>query len=417
MPAYTSLIPFISRQTAPVMKHLQRTTLGCLTFVFLLGAAAPRFAGADDPAPSKANAAFTLDEALRQLRLYPKDAYLQYVALQLARRENRVDEIAAQIRGNDWNGAAGRRDDVDLFSIFTGALAVQESLQLDTMRGQPLQRNRAGQPQELDAAQATQEKRRREIVDVAGLTGPTIKSHPWEEMLGNRKPDVGPLARKVPEDCFFAEFGSLTKLLDVLDSGDLWSKHVLHQTSGSARSQQVADRLKRQLVVETNPLLRQFYDLVVEEVALTGSDLFFNEGSDLTMLFRFKQPVVFKTRMDGFLKAAEKADAGVRRSTGKSGSIDYVHLTNADRSVHVYSAYPEANLHVRSNSLPAFERALAAIQGNSGDDRAVRRLGDTAEFAFIRTLMPRGAKEEDGFLYLSDAFIRKLVGPSLKLTE
>lgn len=425
MPAYTSVIPVISCQTAPAMKHLHLTTLGCLTLVLLAGAAIPQFAWAADPAPGKANAAFTLDEALQQLRLYPKDAYLQYVALQLARRENRVEEIAGQIRGNDGNGAAGRRDDVDLFSIFTGALAVQESLQLDTMRGDARGRQRqmrgqfqppgaaAGQ-QELDAAQ---EKRRREIVEVASLTGPTIKSHPWEEMLGTRKPDVGSLARKVPEDCFFAEFGSLTKLLDVLDSGDLWSKHVLHQTSGSARSQQVAERLKRQLAVETNPLLRQFYDLVVEEVALTGSDLFFNEGSDLTMLFRFKQPLVFKTRMDGFLQAAEKADAGVRRSKGKSGGIDYVHLTNADRTVHVYSAYPEANLHVRSNSLPAFERALAAIQGKSADGRAVRRLGDTAEFAFIRTLMPRGAKEEDGFLYLSDAFIRKLVGPSSKLTE
>ena len=31
--------------------------------------------------------------------------------------------------------------------------------------------------------------------------------------------------------------------------------------------------------------------------------------------------------------------------------------------------------------------------------------------------MPRDAKEEDGFVYLSDPFIRHLVGPQLKLTE
>ena len=31
--------------------------------------------------------------------------------------------------------------------------------------------------------------------------------------------------------------------------------------------------------------------------------------------------------------------------------------------------------------------------------------------------MPRGAAEEDGFVYLSDPFIRRLVGPQLKLTE
>ena len=31
--------------------------------------------------------------------------------------------------------------------------------------------------------------------------------------------------------------------------------------------------------------------------------------------------------------------------------------------------------------------------------------------------MPRGAKEEDGFVYMSDPFIRHMVGPQLKLSE
>src|SRR5205085_2666177 len=49
------------------------------------------------------------------------------------------------------------------------------------------------------------------------------------------------------------------------------------------------------------------------------------------------------------------------------------------------------------------------------DGKPVRRLGETAEFAYIRTLMPQGAREEDGFVYLSDPFIRKLVGPRFRL--
>src|SRR5262249_25703632 len=52
-----------------------------------------------------------------------------------------------------------------------------------------------------------------------------------------------------------------------------------------------------------------------------------------------------------------------------------------------------------------------AIQGKT------TQLGDTAEFKYIRTLMPRGAGEEDGFVYLSDPFIRHMVSPQLKLTE
>jgi hypothetical protein len=59
------------------------------------------------------------------------------------------------------------------------------------------------------------------------------------------------------------------------------------------------------------------------------------------------------------------------------------------------------------------EKTLKAIAG----DKSVPRLGETTEFKYIRTLMPRGDEREDGLVYLSDPFIRKLVGPELKLTE
>jgi len=63
------------------------------------------------------------------------------------------------------------------------------------------------------------------------------------------------------------------------------------------------------------------------------------------------------------------------------------------------------DLHVRSNSKPALERVLAAVAG----EKKLARLGDSAEFRYIRTLMPRGVNDEDGLIYLSDPFIRRLV--------
>jgi prepilin-type processing-associated H-X9-DG protein len=399
--------------------------------------------------------AWTLDEALSQLRLYPKDAYLQYVALQLARRENRLDGISQVIAGmignEDRAARMERANRVDLFSIFTGALAVQESLQLDTMRGETSRRSRPFMPTPKDPPpkkagvekaypegerarqaaeqqrrqaekeekerQAAEEKHRKERVSVADLSGPMIKSHPWEKMLNGRRPAISPLAKCVPDDFYFAEFRSLTKLLDAMDISDLWGTHLFNQTGQEARSQLVGDRLKKQLAVETNRLVRPFYDLVVEEVAVTGSDLFAREGSDVTLLFRFKQPEVFKARMDGFLANAAKSRPDAQRTSGKYLGIDYVHLATPDRAIHVFSAYPSPDLHVRSNSKVAFQRILEAIQGRGVNGKPIRRLGGTAEFAYIRTLLPRGAPEEDGFVYLSDPFIRRLVGPELKLTE
>jgi hypothetical protein len=121
--------------------------------------------------------------------------------------------------------------------------------------------------------------------------------------------------------------------------------------------------------------------------------------------------------MDGFLSHAETAHADARRSTGTYLDVEYVHLATPDRTVHVFSAYPAPDLHVRSNSLVALRRVLEAIRGKGPKGQPVRRLGDTAEYAYIRTLLPRGAPEESGLVYLSDPFIRRLVGPQVKLTE
>jgi hypothetical protein len=381
--------------------------------------------------------AWTLDEALAEMRLHPQDAYLQYVALQLSRRAGRFEEAARavqQLLPGDFSARAGRRDSADLFSIFNGALAVQESLQLDTMRFAVNGSRRPASESDADATKplivepprtpaargrsAPQSQSRTSgTVQVSGLVGPTVKSHPWERMLGGRKAEVSALSRSVPEDFYFVEFRSLNKLLEAFDAGDLWGTHLFNQALREARTLDVGERLKRQLAIETEPALRPFYDLVVEEVAAVGSDPFVREGSDVTLLFRVKQPLVFNARMSGFLDNAERAHPSARRTTGRHLGVEYVQLSTPERDVSVYAAEPEPGLHVRGNSLAAFRRVLEAVKGKTEAGRPVRRLGESAEFRYIRTLMPRAEAEEDGFVYLSDPFIRRLVGPELKLTE
>jgi hypothetical protein len=457
------------------MKRRLQSALCWIVLLALLMTGTPARAlsqGQQGTAP-RSQQAWTLDEALAQLQIYPDDAYLQYVALQLALRQNRFEEIAGRIesmiaRTSGMSGASERGNRVDLFSIFTGALAVQESLQLDTMRGNTRTRTQAvttrapatsvgntnantvattrrpatgrnrrrgrrqrppetvsgtlpvlAAPNRDDAAvrAAQEEKRRREIVEVASIAGPTVKSHPWEQMLAGRKPEISTLARYVPEDFYLAEFRSLTKLLQAMDVSDLWGTHLFNQAYREARTQRVGERIKRQLALQTEPALRPFYDLVVSEVAVTGSDPFAREGSDVTILFQVKQPEIFKARMDSFMADAVKAHADARRAEGNYMGVSFVQLETPDRALSVYAADPAPDIHVRSNSRAALERIIEAIKGQRADGQKVRRLGEAAEFAYIRTLMPRGAKEEDGLIYLSDPFIRRLVGPQLKLTE
>jgi hypothetical protein len=361
--------------------------------------------------------AWTLDEARAELALYPRDTYLQYVTFQLARREGRLDELVNDLRlpGDDTVGGQPASRQRDLFNLFSGALVVQESLQLDALRGE---RPRARpEPGAAAPGPPQEERRRRETVKVADLAGPAVKSHPWQKLLAGRKPDIFPLARCVPEDFYFAEFRSVGKLLEAAAASDLWGGQLSSQAVRDARRQPVLERLARQLVLPVEPALYPFYEEAVEGIAVTGSDPFLGEGSDVTLLLRLKRPDRFRERLDGALADAGKVGPGLRQSRGELLGVPYVALTSADRTVSVYSAYPEPGLHVRGNSKVAFRRVLEAIKGRTEGGEAVRRLGDTAEFGYLRTLLPSGAGQEDGFLYLSDPFIRHLVGPRLKLTE
>lgn len=372
--------------------------------------------------------AWTLDEALDHLRLYPRDVYMKYVALQLARNDGRLQEVTSTIqRVTPWqNRFAARREQVDLFSIFTGQLAIQESLQLDAMAaedptteqtrvGRPVAAGRTGPP--LIGQPDGREPGLTSTVAISELEGPTIKSHPWHEMLADRSPAVTGLALNVPSDFYFVSFRSMNKLLDATQLATQWGAHIFNQANREAQTQLVGQRLQEQLAVEENPELRPFYDTVVDEVALVGSDLFLREGSDVTLLFQVKQPVVFRLKMDQFLSNAEDSNQDASRTEGEYLGIEYVHVATPDRQIHVYSAYPTPELHVRSNSLSGLERVLEAVVGHAKNGEPVERLGETEEFRYVRTLMPQGAAEEDGFVYLSDPFMRQLMRPALRLTE
>ena len=111
------------------------------------------------------------------------------------------------------------------------------------------------------------------------------------------------------------------------------------------------------------------------------------------------------------VEPTEITTGGIVSLFDKTADCEYV--GTPDRAIYVWSAYPKPDLHVRSNSKAALQRVLRAI----ADDREIARLGESAEYQYIRTLMVRGDEREDVFVYFSDPFIRRLVGPELKLTE
>src|SRR5207248_3616080 len=63
------------------------------------------------------------------------------------------------------------------------------------------------------------------------------------------------------------------------------------------------------------------------------------------------------------------------------------------------------------NSAAALRRILDTHAGKR------KALGDLLDFQYMRTVFRADDKDEAGFAYLSDAFIRQLVGPASKIKE
>ncbi|NQT54410.1 hypothetical protein HQ576_20305, partial [bacterium] len=310
----------------------------------------------------------------------PFSSYYQYALLRSARARGKKDVGLPRARGD-------RRP--DLYSVTTGATAIQESLQLDTMTGR----------ERIPADRS---------VEIASLEGPKIKSHPFEKMLEGRTPVVSPMASLVPFDSYYCHFTSISKQIATSDLVEQWGTSLLRMLSVSARDSDLPSKYQTQLCIGVSALTRLFGDLVIGEMAFTGSDPFLKEGSDLTAIIHVKNRPVFDRQMQAYIDTALKTHRAARLSAADYQGVAIRSVATPDRRVCSHSCYL-GDYKVYANSLDALKRVI--------DTHAKRRQSLAAEpdFRYMRTIFPAKPEEEDGFLYLSDAFIRKLVGPRWKI--
>jgi len=380
-------------------------------------------------------AAWTKAEAIKQLRLAPHDPFLQFVVVQMCLRDGDFAEARAYLPPALSARDIGRQRNrqIDLYHIFSGSLAVQETLQMDALAG-PLNAMADMEGRPGTAGPRTeffppnlfnrepggfQEKQRepKGQVPVSQLQGPTVQSHPWAKMLGDKAPPVSAMALCVPSDQLFIRFNSVGDLQRARQRIDQLADYLSNQVGGQGFNSQVIDRLETQLWLETNEVLKPIYDIAVSEVAITSGDLFFREGTDTTVILRLNHGAIARQALDQFLGLAKQRRSDVTLVEGSYAGVDFKHLSTPDRTIHCYSANPTPELHVRSNSRVAFERVLDTILERKNGAAKIERLGDTDEFRYIRTLYPLGDDQEQGFIYLSDPFIRRLIGPEKKLTQ
>ena len=271
----------------------------------------------------------------------------------------------------------GRRRASAAFGIMGGRAAVRETLQMQVLAVAP----ERGQPR---------------TIPVSTLKGVEVKSHPYEQMLKRAKGGELALANVAPHDHFFVYVAKPWAIVSFLDRGaEFMSRFGGALTNSSIKYDLKARHLARLGLNEE--WMRAFLKSgAVSECALIFPDLFFIDGTDVTVVSRLAQPKL--------IAAMLKLVGVTQLSTQDIVTID---LADGGR---VHWALRHDLLFI-STSHPELDQVLSLHKAAGRGS-----LGHSAEFRYMLTQLPV-KRETRLYAYFSDPFVRHLVGPETKLAQ
>lgn len=280
-----------------------------------------------------------------------------------------------------------------LYEITTGADAVAETLQLHRML----------QPEARPGGE-----RSLPIADVPGITVPL---QPWDRMLEGKKPAVEALAHLVPRDNYYVYFKNIRKFMEFGDLLDQWGTSFLRVYEMKSRDAQLRQRYEKQLCLKSTALSKLLGPAVVKGLAVTGSDPYLREGTDITVVFEVSNPALFRGAVEGFLKEARQEQGGRLREGSETyqGTTIETFVTPL-REVSLHRA-TLGDFVIYANSPAGVRRVIDAQRKRS------KCLADASDFKYMRTIFPLADDKEDGFVFLSDSFIRQLTSPAGRIKE
>jgi hypothetical protein len=276
-------------------------------------------------------------------------------------------------------GRQRQRETLSTFDILGGRAAVRETLQL----------------QILDAGDIGGKKYTTPVESIAGVQ---IKSHPFGEMLKKSGPKGGKLALAdlVPHDRFFLYMANPRDILAFLDRGCNFLHHVGTSFTGNGVDYGLDKKYPARLGFNRQVLSSFIKSGTISECALVFPDLFFIDGTDITVISRLTNPgmVTSLLKLTGIKELPQKRIVPHRLKNGETA----------------YWALCEDLLTVSTNENELEKVLQLKNEGSKGS------LGQSDEFQYMLSQLP--LKESTwSYIYFSDPFIRRLVSPAVKIGQ
>ena len=287
-----------------------------------------------------------------------------------------------------WSGHANvgvanarRGRTTSAFSVLGGRAAVEETLQMQVL-------NTNQSPTEaLSTGNAA--------IEINSVTGVQVRSHPFKKMLGGQRGGQLELANYTPHDRFFVYLGKPATLERMLDAGAPFIASVGSAFTGNSLNYGLERRYLNRLGMQREQLHTILKSGLVQEMALFCPDLFFIDGTDLTVIAKVEQPRLLNGLFKLLNPQGQLSDA-IMEMPGANSSA-YVAL--------------RGNLLFLATNRSELEQSLK-LQANDGKNS----LGQSDEFRYMLTKLSITDKTR-GYAYFSDPFVRRLVGPKVKIGQ
>lgn len=313
-------------------------------------------------------------DSLSLLRI-PGAAWFRYLA-----SENRGAVQPTNTINSNLNPTFINDPSEGIFDLLSGGKAVSENLQLDRLM-----------PQTGQVETATE--------DINTIQGITVQPYDWSTRLKDAKPKLDSLASFIPNDNYAIFFPSFSALSLVLDEADKDSVPLLTLFESRSEDGSSKNRYQDQLCLPSSELSKLIGPLMIDQVAITGSDPYLRTGSDLSVIFRAKSPEA----LSDFIKAKQQIALtlpGAQKIEGTVQGINYSGVVSIDRSISSYLAVSGTTVLV-SNSLSLLDRN---IKSSLKPEISYQEL---EEYKYFRTRYPQSSVTESALVVISDDAIRK----------
>ncbi len=282
-----------------------------------------------------------------------------------------------------WERWDRRGKSLSVFDILGGRAAVRETLQMQVLAG---------------GANAAGERPADYVIDVESIAGVQVESHPFREMLKKSSGKSGtlPLADVTPQNRFFVYIANPRDILAFLDQGCGFLHRMGTAFTGNGVDYELDKKYPARLGFDRK-LLRTLLEAgIIKECALIFPDLFFIDGTDVTVAARLSKPGAIKSLLQ-LLGKKELAEKRITAFRSKNGA-------------NVYWSFWDDLLLIGTNKNEVAKILQLKNSGGKGS------LGLSDEFRYMLSKLPL-KKSTWGYVYFSDPFIRRLVGPAVKIGQ